>query len=269
MRVGRTLTHHFEIETRQYDLLGIDLGEGARRRMIIFGAVIVLVWVGLLVLIFGWPSKPTVSLYVVPPFVVTAFGWRPGRYHERRRRVTEWALAARYAMRSHRPVIALGARAADKSEYLRVSERIPVRRMAALAKGQKTPDWEAGGGDVTDPRHRAGASIALSQRARLLGTDHIHRVRRKTGYTAARGATRATGRGPDRPRPQDHTPERVQDQVQERASERVQDRVQDLVTHTEQTRADRGQQRPSDRQQAREHERGDGRGHRRGRHEAR
>jgi hypothetical protein len=22
MRVGRTLTHHFEIETRQYDLLG-------------------------------------------------------------------------------------------------------------------------------------------------------------------------------------------------------------------------------------------------------
>ena len=30
MRVGRTLTHHFEIETRQYDLLGIDLGEGAR-----------------------------------------------------------------------------------------------------------------------------------------------------------------------------------------------------------------------------------------------
>ena len=46
MRVGRTLTHHFEIETRQYDLLGIDLGEGARRRMIIFGAVIILVWTG-------------------------------------------------------------------------------------------------------------------------------------------------------------------------------------------------------------------------------
>lgn len=48
MRVGRTLTHHFEIETRQYDLLGIDLGEGARRRMIIFGAVIIIVWIALL-----------------------------------------------------------------------------------------------------------------------------------------------------------------------------------------------------------------------------
>ena len=68
MRVGRTLTHHFEIETRQYDLLGIDLGEGARRRMIIFGA-----------------------------------------------------------------------RVADKSEYLRVAERIPVRRMAAMARGRRHP----------------------------------------------------------------------------------------------------------------------------------
>ena len=74
MRVGRTLTHHFEIETRQYDLLGIDLGEGARRRMIIFGAVIILIWIALLVPLVGVPKKPTVSLYVVPPFVITASG---------------------------------------------------------------------------------------------------------------------------------------------------------------------------------------------------
>jgi hypothetical protein len=194
MRVGRTLTHHFEIETRQYDVLGIDLGEGARRRMIIFGAVIVLAWVGLLVLIFGWPSKPTFSLYVVPPFVVTALGWRPGKYHERRRRVTEWALSARYALLSHRPVIALGARAADRSEYLRLSERIPLRRMAALARGQKTPDWEAGG-ITADPRYRAGAEIALSQRARLLGSDHMHRVRRRTGNAPGRGNSRGYRRG--------------------------------------------------------------------------
>ncbi|WUJ70094.1 hypothetical protein OG809_34000 [Kribbella soli] len=84
MRVGRTLTHHFEIETRQYDLLGIDLGEGARRRMIIFGAVIIVLWIALLFPFIGVPKKPTVSLYVVPPFVITAFGWRPGKFHERR-----------------------------------------------------------------------------------------------------------------------------------------------------------------------------------------
>src|ERR687888_943351 len=159
MRVGRTLTHHFEIETRQYDLLGIDLGEGARRRMIIFGAVVIVLWVALLFPLIGVPKKPTVSLYVVPPFVITAFGWRPGKNHERRRRVTEWALSVRYALRSHRPVIALGARAADKSEYLRLSERIPLRRMAALARGQKTPEWEAGG-ITADPRYRAGSEIS-------------------------------------------------------------------------------------------------------------
>lgn len=181
MRVGRTLTHHFEIETRQYDLLGIDLGEGARRRMIIFGAVVVTIWVGLLVLVFGLPSKPTVSLYVVPPFVVTAFGWRPGKYHERRRRVTEWALATRYAVRSHRPVIALGARSADRSEYLRWSERVPARRLAALLRGQRTPEWEAD--EVgAHPRYRAGAAIEVNQRARLLGADHLRRVRRRGGH---------------------------------------------------------------------------------------
>jgi hypothetical protein len=178
MRVGRTLTHHFEIETRQYDLLGIDLGEGARRRMIIFGAVVVTAWVALLVLILGVPKKPTVSLYVVPPFVMTAFGWRPGKYHDRRRRVTEWALAVRYALRAHRPVIALGARAAHKSEYLRWSERVALRRLGALLRGQRTPAWEAGG-ITADPRYRAGAEIQVSQRARLLGEDHLKRVRRK------------------------------------------------------------------------------------------
>src|SRR6266540_2251291 len=145
MRVGRTLTHHFEIETRQYDLLGIDLGEGARRRMIIFGAVVVTAWVALLVLILGVPKKPTVSLYVVPPFVMTAFGWRPGKYHDRRRRVTEWALAVRYALRAHRPIISLGARAADKTEYLPWRERVATHKVANLLRGQRTPAWEAGG----------------------------------------------------------------------------------------------------------------------------
>ena len=65
MRVGRTLTHHFEIETRQYDLLGIDLGEGARRRMIIFGAVIIVLWVALLFPFIGVPRNP--------PSVCTSF----------------------------------------------------------------------------------------------------------------------------------------------------------------------------------------------------
>jgi hypothetical protein len=180
MRVGRTLTHHFEIETRQYDLLGIDLGEGARRRMIIFGAVIVLTWVALLAPFLGVPSKPTVSLYVVPPFVITAFGWRPGKFHERRRRVTEWALAVRYALRAHRPVIGLGARAADKSEYLPWRARVSTQKVANLAQARVTPEWERQVVVEHDPRVRAGADLAVNQRARLIGTDQLQRVRRRT-----------------------------------------------------------------------------------------
>jgi hypothetical protein len=84
----------------------------------------------------------------------------------------------RYALRGHRPVIALGARAAHKSEYLRWSERVALRRLGALLRGQRTPAWEAGG-ITADPRYRAGAEIQVSQRARLLGEDHLKRVRRK------------------------------------------------------------------------------------------
>ncbi|HEY0471453.1 MAG TPA: hypothetical protein VGD34_07295 [Kribbella sp.] len=180
MRVGRTLTHHFEIETRQYDLLGIDLGEGARRRMIIFGAVIIIVWVALLVPFIGVPRKPTVSLYVVPPFVITAFGWRAGKHHERRRRVTEWALAVRYALRAHRPIIGLGARAADKTEYLPWRERVATQKVANLARARVTPEWDREVVVEIDPQVRAGADITVSQRARLLGADHVQRVSRRT-----------------------------------------------------------------------------------------
>jgi hypothetical protein len=180
MRVGRTLTHHFEIETRQYDLLGIDLGEGARRRMIIFGAVIIVLWVALLFPFIGVPKKPTVSLYIVPPFVITAFGWRSGKFHERRRRVTEWALSVRYALRAHRPIIGLGARAADKTEYLPWRERISTRKVADLAKARVTPEWEREVVVEVDPRVRAGADITVSQRARLLGSDYVQRVSRRT-----------------------------------------------------------------------------------------
>src|SRR6266540_5870207 len=187
MRVGRTLTHHFEIETRQYDLLGMDLGEGARRRMIIFGAVVVTAWVSLLVLILGVPKKPTVSLYVVPPFVITAFGWRAGKHHERRRRVTEWALAVRYALRAHRPIIGLGARAADKTEYLPWRERVATHKVVNLAKARVTPEWEREAVVELDPMVRAGADITVNQRARLLGADHVQRVSRRTSPGKRRG----------------------------------------------------------------------------------
>jgi hypothetical protein len=189
MRVGRTLTHHFEIETRQYDLLGIDLGEGARRRMIIFGAVVVVAWVALLTPFLGVPTKTTTTLYVVPPFVITAFGWRSGKYHERRRRVTEWALAIRYALRAHRPIIGLGARVADRSEYLRWSERMPMQKMAAVKPGGAAPEWAAldaeGARAAVEPIGRAGPDVLVSQRARLIGSDHLQRIRRRTSRRRA------------------------------------------------------------------------------------
>ena len=92
----------------------------------------------------------------------------------------EWALAVRYALRAHRPIIGLGARAADKTEYLPWRERVATRKVADLAKARVTPEWEREVVVELDPMVRAGSDIVVSQRARLLGSDHVQRVSRRT-----------------------------------------------------------------------------------------
>ncbi|MFD0383198.1 hypothetical protein ACFQ2B_15025 [Streptomyces stramineus] len=67
MRVGHTFTRHFDLETRQHELLGMDLGEGPSRRVLVTGAVVYAVWMGGLFLIFGWPSQMFFTLYFAPP----------------------------------------------------------------------------------------------------------------------------------------------------------------------------------------------------------
>ena len=72
MRAGRTLTSHFQLETRQHDLLGLDLGEGPPRRALIFGAMVFVVWVLLCAPLLGAPTQNTFSLYVIhEPVILT------------------------------------------------------------------------------------------------------------------------------------------------------------------------------------------------------
>jgi len=85
-----------------------------------------------------------------------------------------------FTLRAHRPIIGLGARAADKSEYLPWRERISTRKVADLAKARVTPEWEREVVVEVDPRVRAGADITVNQRARLLGSDYVQRVSRRT-----------------------------------------------------------------------------------------
>jgi hypothetical protein len=83
-------------------------------------------------------------------------------------------------LRAHRPIIGLGARAADKTEYLPWRERIATQKVANLAKARVTPEWEREVVVELDPMVRAGADITVNQRARLLGSEHVQRVSRRT-----------------------------------------------------------------------------------------
>lgn len=126
MREGRTLTRSMRLEARQHEMLGMDLGEGFPRAMLGFSAIVMLIWWGLALLLFGIPSQRNFTFYFVPPILLAAFGWREGT-NPRRRRVTEWALLAIWVLRGHRPVIALGRREPGPGELTALSERLAQR----------------------------------------------------------------------------------------------------------------------------------------------
>ncbi len=175
MRVGHTFTRHFDLETRQHELFGMDLGEGPSRRVLVTGAVIYGVWVGGLLLIFGFPSKFLFTLYFAPPALITFYGAQRSRRNERRWNLTQWALAGRYLTVGHRPVINGGRRAADRSEWLPLRARLGERTDELLAlPGMGVFEGALGG---EEPKRTAGRPAKLDARPRLYGPDHVYRAR--------------------------------------------------------------------------------------------
>lgn len=177
MRTGRTLTRHFQLETRQHDLFGVDLGEGIPRSTLALGAVAFTVWTGLLLAVFGIPAAKFASFYVLPPGLVTVFGARRSRTVDRRRNVTCWGIAARYLTVGHLPVVCGGRRDADRPERVAVRARWAVRaeRAAAIpALAVWAQRWDTAATDAAVP---GGAPVVWAQRARLHGPDRMAALR--------------------------------------------------------------------------------------------
>ncbi|HEX5495851.1 MAG TPA: hypothetical protein VFX70_14870 [Mycobacteriales bacterium] len=127
MRVLRTFTKHYQLESRQYELFGIDLGEGVRRRALLVGVAAVLVWVGLLFAAGVALHPSTFLVWVAPPLVVTYYGTQ-SEASGRRSRLAGWVDAARFVTTGRRPLTGLrGDVAAERSVTVRLSTR---RRMA-------------------------------------------------------------------------------------------------------------------------------------------
>ncbi|MCF3100082.1 hypothetical protein IPZ58_00560 [Streptomyces roseoverticillatus] len=175
MRVGHTFTRHFDLETRQHELLGLDLGEGPSRRVLTTGAVVYAVWMGTLFLIFGWPSQMFFTLYFAPPALITFYGSQRSRRNERRWNLTQWALTIRYMTVGHRPVINGGRRAADRSEWLPLRARLGEKADDVMS----LPGMGAFEGLLgnEEPQRASGRAITLEARPRLYGPDHVYRAR--------------------------------------------------------------------------------------------
>ena len=168
MRYGHTYTRSFSLETRQHELLGLDLGEGFSRRTLIIGALLVGVWSGGLLLLFGFPGTTGFSVYFLPPVLVTYYGTRHSTRNDRRWNITMWLLAVRYWTFGHRPVINGGRRAAAPCE------RIP-RRARWGARGDTIADSSDHPlvgmllGRERDPATTAGAPVEVHPQPRLYG----------------------------------------------------------------------------------------------------
>lgn len=181
MSVGRSLTKHFHIESRQHEVFNYDLGEGVPRRQLLFGVFVTLAWFGLMFLVFGIPDKVTFTFYLVPPVVFAYFAYQEDPVQPRRKRLTQWAVRARYMVTGHRPIIALGARAAYRNEYLPLRERVRIEgALRYIAPWTVREAWERDE-DKTEPwadgEIRAGSAISLDQTAELIGFDYMQKVR--------------------------------------------------------------------------------------------
>ena len=171
-REGQTLTRTMGFETKQHELFGIDLGDGAPRRMLLWGVLCCIIWWGLLYLIFGSPHPKAMFFWMAPPALMAVYGWRDGRTR-RRRKVTEWVLTARWLHRGHAPVIALGRHEATRAEGMTWLERLGHRfghddPLALVIPGRAAPERRL---DRPAPPARPGAPVGRTHRVQLTGTD--------------------------------------------------------------------------------------------------
>lgn len=166
--IGRTLTKSFAIETRQHELLGLDLGEGPPRRLLVVGGVFVLLWFSTATILFGLPTRGTFMVYVTIPVLLAVYGFRESSKVPRRRNVVVWFLRARFLFASYRPLIALGRRRPDRTEIRTISERFNFAGIAKVLNPTAAPTaiWEA----EVPPPTAVGAriSVPINTRVRFL-----------------------------------------------------------------------------------------------------
>lgn len=163
-RTGRTVSRQLHIESRQHELFGVDLGEGIPRKVLFIGAVAFVAWAGLVFSVTRTVNQQMMIIYCLPPLLFVQVGIQESPKNARRWRLTQLILKVRYALWSHRPVIRFGRRAADRHEFLPLTDRIGGKLGQAIAR-IRPEHAESGEGQQ--------AAVSISPTAWVIGGDAL------------------------------------------------------------------------------------------------
>lgn len=162
-RTGRTVSRQLHIESRQHELFGVDLGEGIPRKVLLVGAVAFVLWAGLVFFVTRKFNQQMMILYFLPPLLFVQLGIQESPKNPRRWRLTQLILRIRFAVLAHRPVIRFGRRAADRHEFLPLTDRIGGKLGQAIAR-------------IRPQRAESGeqqAAVSISPTAWVIGGDAL------------------------------------------------------------------------------------------------
>ncbi|MFI9311074.1 hypothetical protein [Streptomyces triculaminicus] len=177
MRASHTFSRHWDLETRQHELLGLDLGEGISRKVLLHGLVVFVLWDGFLLLAAGFPTTTVFSFYLLPPIFITAYGTKRSAAYWRRRNFLVWGVTVNYLINGVRPVTGRGRIPAPRLGWRlraqRLGERFP--KLAQLP----APGAAFAPVDGRDLAEASGNPAHIRHRVRLYGPDAVAKARIK------------------------------------------------------------------------------------------
>lgn len=167
MLTGRTVTKQLKIEARQYDLFGLDLGDGVVRSRAALGALALALWVALsapITIATGLiATRPDIGSLIIlfPPIATIMLGFRDDDEVPQRQRLTTFALSLRNMLLPRSAVIGLGTRSATRGERATLRERVTRTR------------------EPREPDMPVQHVVRRHVRARLIGNEEQYRLIKK------------------------------------------------------------------------------------------
>ncbi|MEJ8654792.1 hypothetical protein WKI65_43840 [Streptomyces sp. MS1.AVA.3] len=179
MRTSRTYSRHWDLETRQHELLGMDLGEGIVRKALVHGLIVFVLWWSLLLVVLGMPTLTLMTFYLLPPTLLTWYGTKRSTVYWRRRNFLLWGVAANYLITGVRPLIARGRIPAPRIGWRLRTQRLG-ERSAQLSELPGLRGAFGSGPNRPDLAETYGKAAHIRPRVRMYGPDAVAKARAKT-----------------------------------------------------------------------------------------